>query len=335
MSQFKSARFYLPMAVLLLFLALPLGVDSPYYLHMMAIVLFWAYLACSWNIVGGFAGQLSLGHGVYLATGAYVSSLLFKYLMISPWLGMIIAGLTASVLGIIVGYPTLRLKGAYYALATVGFAEGFKVLLINTTDIGSWHTGGAEGFLVPLMGVSPLYMQFLSKVPYYYIALALLLLILGVTWWIDRSRLGYYLTALREDEDAARALGINTSRAKLTAAVISSFFTGVGGVFYAQLIRYLEPNTVAGEIISNQIVFLAIVGGRGSLIGPVLGGFFLTIVGEVTRTFFGQLMGLHLFIYGTIVALFVIFKPKGLIDDAEKLYHRVVRFLDRGRVTGV
>lgn len=335
MTKLKSARYYLPILAILIFAALPLVVTSPYYLHIMAMVLFWAYLACAWNIVGGFAGQLSLGHGVYLATGAYISSLLFSYLHISPWLGMIIGGAAAALLGVVVGYPTLRLKGAYYALATVGFAEGFKVILINTTDIGPWHTGGAEGFLVPLLGESALHMQFLSKVPYYYIALAMLLLIIGIIVWIDRSRLGYYLTALREDEDAARALGINTSRAKLTAAILSAFFTGVGGVFYAQLIRYLEPNAVAGEIISNQIVFLAIVGGRGTVMGPVLGGFFLTIIGEMTRTFFDQVMGLHLFIYGVIVVLFVIFKPKGLIAGADKMYQRVVNFLDGGRVSRV
>lgn len=335
MTQLRSARCYMPVLALLVFLALPLAVTSPYYLHIMAMVLFWAYLGCAWNIVGGFAGQLSLGHGVYLATGAYVSSLLFKYLHVSPWLGMGCAGVAAALMGMVVGYPTLRLKGAYYALATVGFAEGFKVLLLNTTQVGSWQTGGAEGFLVPLLGDSLLNMQFLSKVPYYYIALALLLLIIAVTALIDRSRLGYYLTALREDEDAAKALGIDTSRAKLTAALLSSFFTGVGGVFYAQLIRYLEPNTIAGDVISNQIVFLAIVGGRGSLMGPVLGGFFLTIVGEITRTFFGQLMGLHLFLYGAIVALFVIFKPKGLIEDADRLYRRLVNFLDGWRVSRV
>jgi branched-chain amino acid transport system permease protein len=308
--------------------ALPLFITNPYNLHIMAMILFWAYLASAWNIVGGFAGQLSLGHGAYVATGAYVSSLLFANYGISPWQGMIIGGLLASVLGFIVGYPTLRLKGAYYALATVGFAEGFRVILVNTEKIGPWQTGGAQGFLVPLMGNAPKYMQFMSKVPYYYIALALLLLVIGVSIWIDRSRLGYYLTALREDEDAALALGINTARTKLIAATLSAFFAGVGGVYYAQLIRYLEPNAVSGAVMSNQIVFLAIVGGKGTVLGPVLGGIFLTIIGEATRILFGQLMGLHLFLYGIIVVLFVIFKPRGIIESCEKVYGKLISILE-------
>lgn len=329
-----SPRYYLPALLLVILAILPLFVTNPYNLHIMAIILFWAYLASAWNIVGGFAGQLSLGHGVYVATGAYVSSLLFAYYNISPWLGMVIGGLVAALLGFIVGYPTLRLKGAYYALATVGFAEGFRVILISTEKIGQWQTGGAQGFLVPLLGNAPQHMQFMSKVPYYYIALALLLIIIGVSAWIDRSKLGYYLTALREDEDAALALGINTARTKLIAATLSAFFTGVGGVYYAQLIRYLEPNAISGAMMSNQIVFLAIVGGKGTVLGPMLGGIFLTIIGEVTRIFFGQVMGLHLFLYGIIVMLFVVFKPRGIIEFCEKVYGRLVTLLERGSKGG-
>jgi len=331
---FITPRYYLPALMIFILLLIPLFISSPYILHIMAMVLFWAYLASAWNIVGGFAGQLSLGHGVYVAAGAYVSSLLFANIGLSPWFGMIIGGLVAALLGVIVGYPTLRLRGAYYALATVGFAEGFRVILINTTKIGSWHTGGAEGFLVPLLGDAPQHMQFMSKVPYYYLALVLLLIIVGFSFWLDRSKLGYYLTAIREDEDAALALGINTSRAKLIAAALSAFFTGVGGVYYAQLIRYLEPNAIAGAIMSNQIVFLAIVGGRGTVLGPVIGGIFLTIIGEMTRILFDQVMGLHLFLYGIIVVLFVIFKPRGLIELVEKPYEKLVKMLNGRRVEG-
>jgi len=323
-----APRFYLPALLLIVLAGLPLFVTNPYNLHIMAIILFWAFLASAWNIVGGFAGQLSLGHGVYVATGAYVSSLLFANYGISPWFGMVIGGLVAALMGFIVGYPTLRLKGAYYALATVGFAEGFRVILINTEKIGQWQTGGAQGFLVPLLGNAPKYMQFMSKAPYYYIALTLLIIVIGVSIWIDRSKFGYYLTALREDEDAALALGINTARTKLIAATLSAFFTGVGGVYYAQLIRYLEPNAVSGAMMSNQIVFLAIVGGKGTVLGPMIGGIFLTIIGEGTRILFGQLMGLHLFLYGIIVVLFVIFKPRGIIEFCEKVYTNLIMLLE-------
>ena len=329
MARLASPRYYLPVLLILLLFALPLFVKSPYYLHIMAMVLFWAYMATAWNIVGGFAGQLSLGHGAYVAAGAYTSSLLFTYLGISPWFGMFIGGLVAGLMGFLVGYPTLRLRGAYYALATVGFAEGFRVILTNTTHIGKWKTGGAEGFMIPLLGNAPQHMQFISKVPYYYLILVLFLILVLICRWIDGSKLGYYLTALREDEDAALALGINTARVKLVAATLSAFFAGVGGVFYAQLIRYLEPNAIAGPIMSNQIVFLAIVGGRGTVLGPALGGLVLTLIGEITRVVFNQIMGLHLFLYGLLVVLFVIFKPRGLIEFLEVLWNRLVNLLER------
>ncbi|WP_165859375.1 branched-chain amino acid ABC transporter permease [Desulfofundulus salinus] len=334
MKYLSSPRYYLPCILILLLTALPLFVTSPYYLHIITMVFFWAYLATAWNIVGGFAGQLSLGHGVYVAAGAYTSSLIFVNLGISPWLGMIIGGLVAAVLGIIVGYPTLRLKGAYYALATVGFAEGFRVILVNTEQIGSWKTGGAEGFMIPLLGNAPQHMQFMSKVPYYYLILVLFIIIIFVSSWINRSKMGYYLTALREDEDAALALGINTTRIKLVAAALSAFFSGIGGVYYAQLIRYLEPNAIAGAMMSNQIVFLAIIGGRGTVLGPALGGVLLTILGEITRVLFGQIMGLHLFLYGILVVLFVIFKPKGLIEFMKNLYETLIQVLEGRRAEG-
>jgi branched-chain amino acid transport system permease protein len=322
-------KYYLLALAILFFAVIPLFLNSAYYLHTAIMVLFWAYLASAWNIIGGFAGRLALGHGAYVATGAYVSSILFKYVGISPWFGMIIGGVAAALLGFIVGYPTLRLRGAYYALATVAFAQGVTIILLNTTEIGSWHTGGAEGFIIPLLGEAPIHMQFISKVPYYYIMLVLLIIIIAVNYWIDRNKLGFYLTAIREDEDAALVMGVNTTKIKITAAVLSAFFVGVGGVFYAQLIRYLEPHAIAGEIISQQMVFCAIVGGRGTVLGPVLGGIVLTLVGETSRNLFHQAMGLHLFIYGVIVVLIVMFKPTGIIDICNQIYEKVIGILEQ------
>lgn len=322
-----NLKYYI--GVILLLLALPLFISSPYWLHVVIMILFWAFLGSSWNIIGGFAGRLSLGHGAFLATGAYTSSLMFKYLGVSPWFGLLIGGLAAALLGFLVGYPTLRLRGAYYALSTVAFAEGIRTILTNTTDIGSWHTGGAEGFIVPLLGEAPLQMQFNSKVPYYYIILALLIIVILICLKIEKSKFGYYLTALREDEDAAAMIGVNTTKVKIKAAVLSAFLAGVGGVFYAQLIRYLEPNAVAGALLSNQIVFLVIVGGKGTIFGPILGAIILTLVSEISRTVFHQVMGLHLFIYGVIVVLIVMFKPTGVIDVFNTLLHKVQGYIRR------
>lgn len=325
----KNINWKYYIALFLILLVLPLVISSPYWLHVIIMILFWAFLGSSWNIIGGFAGRLSLGHGAFVATGAYTSSLMFKYLGVSPWFGLIIGGLAAALLGFLVGYPTLRLRGAYYALSTVAFAEGIRTILTNTTDIGSWHTGGAEGFIVPLLGDTPLYMQFNSKAPYYYIILSLLVMVILLCLKIEKTKFGYYLTALREDEDAAAMIGVDTTKVKVKAAVLSAFLAGVGGVFYAQLIRYLEPNAVAGALLSNQIVFLVIVGGKGTVFGPILGAIILTIISEVSRTMFHQVMGLHLFIYGIVVVLIVMFKPAGVIDIFSNLLHKIQDFISR------
>lgn len=308
---------FLPLGLLtLLLLALPFLNDNPYILHSFIMILFYAYLATSWNIVGGFAGQLSLGHSAFMAVGGYTSTLLFIYLGLTPWLGMIAGGLVAALIAVLIGIPSFRLKGAYYSIATIAFAEGLAVILKTVKEVGPIHLGAAEGIMVPLkMDAGFLDFQFLSKLPYYYIIFVFLAVVVFISWWIERSKLGFYLTALREDEDAAKALGINTRRVKLIAAGISAFFTAIGGTFFAQLIRYLEPATIAGFDLSAQMVFLAIVGGLGTVFGPFVGAILLTAVGEITRVYLGDsIQGLHLIIYGMAVVLVILYLPKGIID---------------------
>ncbi|HRW11961.1 MAG TPA: branched-chain amino acid ABC transporter permease [Syntrophomonas sp.] len=298
---------------------LPMFVTKPYYLQVIIMCILWAYLASCWNIIGGFAGQLSLGHGIYTAVGAYVAVILFNTFGLSPWLGMFVGGGIAVLLSLVIGFPTFGLRGAYYALATVAIGEAVVVLLNNTGHLGQFLIGGAEGLSVKMVGVSAAAIQFNSKVPYYYIILAMLFLIIFIAQWIKNSKLGYYLVALREDEDAAAAMGIDVRRNKLIAGAISAFFTALGGVFYAVLIRYLEPTAIAGAIMSNQMVFMTIVGGAGTVLGPVIGGITLSFISELIRFYLGsQLMGLHLFIFGLIVMLMIIFQPKGLIELKER-----------------
>lgn len=297
----------------------PSAVSKPYYLHVIIICMLWAYLASCWNIVGGFAGQLSLGHAIYTAVGAYVTIMLFNTLGLSPWIGLFIAGGIAVVLSLIIGFPTFGLRGAYYALATVAISEGIVVLINNTKTLGNFLVGGAEGLIVKNVGNSWAAIQFHSKIPYYYIILAMLVMIVILAKWIKESKLGYYLVALREDEDAAAAMGIDVRKQKLIAGAISAFFTALGGVFYALLIRYLEPNAIAGASMSTQMVFLTIVGGSGTVLGPVIGGLLLSFLSEMIRFYLGgQLMGLHLFIYGMIVLLMIMFQPKGLAELIDK-----------------
>lgn len=302
---------------------LPFIITKPYYLHVLTMCLLWAYLASSWNILCGYAGQLSLGHGMFTALGAYTAVVLFNDFGVSPWIGMFAGGAVAIIFSLIIGFPTFHLRGAYYALATVALSEGLVVLIDNTAKIGSFHIGGAEGLIVKMMGNAPAYFQFMSKVPYYYIALVMLIIVVLVSRWLINSRLGYYLLALKEDEDAAKALGINVRKSKLIAAAMSAFFTAIGGVFYAMIIHYLQPSAIAGGSMSTQMVFLAIVGGSGTVLGPVVGGITLSLISEIVRFYLGgSIAGLHLLIYGVIVMLIIMFKPEGVIGVLEKYYNR-------------
>lgn len=319
-------RNIVPLIVFLILAAvLPLFVTNTYYLNTLILILLYSYLASCWNIVGGFAGQLSFGHSAFLAIGAYTSTILFSQFGISPWIGMILGGVIAGFIAVLIGIPTSRLRGAYYAIATIAFSSGLMIILLTVKNIGPINIGGAEGLNVTFLREATfLDFQFMSKVPYYYIILAFSILILFISWLIDRSKLGFYLTALREDEEAAKALGINVAKTKLMAAGISGFFTAIGGTFYAQYFRYLEPHFLAGPDFSNQMVFLAIVGGIATVYGPFVGGIILTTIAEVTRVTFTDLpSGTHLVIYGAIVLFVILFFPKGITAPIQEKYHQI------------
>ncbi len=317
---------YVPLGILVIVALLtPIFVENQFLLHSIVMILFYAYLATSWNIVGGFAGQLSIGHSSFMAIGAYTSTLLAIYLNITPWLGMLVGGCAAAIIAVLLGVPSFRLKGAYYSLATVAFAEALSMLLQTVNHVGPIDLGGAEGLRVATKpDASFLDFQFLSKVPYYYIILTFLAVVLFVSWYIERSKLGYYLTAMREDEDAAKALGINTQQVKLIAAGLSAFFTALGGTFFAQIIRYVEPATIAGIDLSTQMVFLAVVGGLGTVFGPLVGSIILTTLGTITQIYLGSSsFGLHLIIYGTAVIAVVLFMPPG-----HGILHPILKLLE-------
>ena len=305
---------FIPLGLVgLTLLALPLSTGNPFILHSFIMVLWYAYISTSWNIVGGFAGQLSLGHSAFLAIGGYTSTLLYTYLNLTPWLGMLAGGILAALVAVLIGIPSFRLKGAYYSLATIAFAEGLSIILQTVRQVGPVYLGADEGVHVPLRP-DPGLLDFQSngKIEYYYIILVFLAIVLAVSWYIERSRLGYYLTALREDEEAAKALGIDTRKVKLIAAGLSAFFTGIGGTFFAQLIRYLEPGTIAGLDFSVQMVFLAVVGGLGTVCGPFVGAVFLTTIAQVTNVYWGDsIPGLNLIIYGIAVVSVILFMPPG------------------------
>lgn len=314
---------------LLILCALPFFLPKAYFVHVAIMCLFWAYMSTAWNMLCGFAGTISLGHGIYVAAGAYIVTILLNTFGITPWIGLIASCLVASAMAVLIGFPIFNLRGAYYTLSTVAIGEGIVVLLTNFREWKISETltikiGGAEGLTMQNMSSGLLYMQWRGKIPYYFIILILLIIAILVSNYVKKNKLGFQLAAVKDDEDAARALGINVRSVKLKAAVLSAVFSALGGVFYALIIRFLEPAAVAsGATMSNQIVFGAIVGGSGTVLGPAFGGLILNLVSSIIQYFLGgSVQGLHLFIYGVIIVIMIIFKPTGLITVLEKLYYK-------------
>ncbi|WP_243313169.1 branched-chain amino acid ABC transporter permease [Fundidesulfovibrio agrisoli] len=310
--------------------ALPLVITSPTYLQILILLFFYAYLTTAWNLVGGFAGVLPLGHSVFVGIGAYTSTILSNQYGVSPWIGMLAGGVIAAFVGVLIGKPTFRMRGAYFALCTIAFAEGIRVMIENIDSIGPIKINGPRGLLIPLKGDSFWNYQFMHKEPYYYIILTMLLLVVALTWFISRSRMGYYLAAGGEEPEAAQALGINVARYKLISMAMSCFLTALAGTFYAQLMLYFYPKGLLGLDLSFEIAFIALIGGRGTIAGPVIGALALRPLNEFTRIYLGsQLPGLHLVIFGTILILVMLFQPKGLTPPLARLYDKFA-----ARITG-
>jgi len=312
----KPAAVLVAVAVLL---ALP-AVLNAYALTIFILMLFYGFLGQAWNILGGYAGQLSAGHAAFVGVGGYTSAMLAAHWGVTPWLGMFVGAGLAAVLGAIIGYLGFRfgLRGFYFVLLTVAFAEVCRILVSNIDALG-----GALGLYITFTG-NPRQFQFQDQRVYYYIALALMLLATGAAALIERRRFGIYLTAIREDEGACEALGVDTFRYKLLAMVVSSFLTGLGGTFYAFYLFSLQPNTVFGIPLSVEIIIRPIIGGAGTLLGPILGSFILTPLAELSRQYFGQsgLHGAHLIVYGLLLVAVVLFLPQGAYPYLRRLFKR-------------
>jgi branched-chain amino acid transport system permease protein len=304
------------LALVALLLALPAFL-SPYAMTVFIVIFFYAFLGQAWNIVGGYAGQLSIGHAAFVGVGAYTAAILARDTGLTPWLGMFLGGAVAAALGAVIGYLGFRfgLRGFYFALLTVAFAEIARIVTANLEA-----TGGALGLYITFTG-DPRQFQFSSNRPHYYIALALMLVATGVAGGIERRRLGAYLAAIRDDEAASEALGVNSFRYKMIAIVISAFLTGMGGTFYAFYFLSLQPNTVFGVPFSVEIALRTIVGGSGTLLGPILGSFLLTPLAELSRAYFatGGWTGMHLIAYGVLLIVVVLFLPQGVYPYLRRL----------------
>lgn len=306
----------------------PLLTNNQYLLSIAVITLLYAYLALSWNILGGIAGQLSLGHAAYFGIGAYTSTWLLVHLGLSPWLGMWVGAGLAVLAAVVVGLSCMQLRGAYFALATIATTMVLKTLVENADAL----LGGPRGMEVPLLRDAPLYFQHTRKEFYYVIALAFT----AVAWFINRkilrSRFGYYLAAVRNDQDAALALGVPIMRYKMLAAMLSAGLTALGGTFYAQFVLYISPDKVFGANLGVVIAVVCIIGGRGTLWGPVIGALLLLPGEELARTLSGGMVGVDMMLYGLLLMIVIRWEPRGLMAIFDRWRER--RHAARAAQTG-
>lgn len=315
-------RTYIGAAALLSLLVAPLLINSPFVFHLAVQVCIFGALATAWNIVGGYAGQLSLGHAVFYAIGGYVATMLVIHFGLSPWIGMFGGAAVAVVASLVIAYPTLRLRGPFFALATIAFLEVCKLLVIHFEGF----TGGSAGLNVPL-NIGLKWMIFREKWIYLAIAFGFLAVTLWISWAIRYSRFGFYLIAVREREDAARAVGVHAVKVKIAAAVISAALTSILGAFHAMYLTFLEPSAAFSLEMSIQIAMFALIGGLGTVTGPLLGTVLVLPAAELSRGWLSALgNGTHGFVYGVVLVLVVLFFPRGLVGH---LGARVLALIDR------
>ena len=284
----------------------PVVVTVDYTLSIMFRVVLFAALGLAWNLVGGYAGQLSLGHAAYFGVGAYGLAL-FAKIGINAWIALVLATLVAVLTAVLIGGVSFRLRGPYFALATIAFAEMLRIVAKNLPDV----TGGDVGTQVPvLFTTSPIR-------SFYYAAVFLTLVAFALSYWIERAKFGYYLMAIREDEDTALAVGVNTAATKLYALMISAALTAIAGALYASMFLYIVPDQVLSVELSVEIAIVPMLGGAAMLSGPIVGSVILESASEIFKNLFKEA---HLLIYGVLIVVVVLFLPEGIVGTiAQKL----------------
>lgn len=282
--------------------------------ELLITILLYAFWALAWNVLGGMAGQLSFGHATFIGLGAYTSSILFVKLGVNPWLGMFAGAGLAAALGLFVAYASFKygLRDVYFSLTTLAVGEIVFLLVANSDYHGLF--GGQGGVRFPVVDPSPLIYQFETKTGYYVVIAALLALTVALTFWLHRSRLGYYLIAIRENERAAQAIGIDITRYKLIAVALSAGLAALGGTFYAQYYLFIDPPSALHSSLSIAVLLPAIVGGMNTRLGPLVGAFILIPISEQLRTMLsGGVAGGHLVVYSLVIILVMLFIPQGLV----------------------
>ena len=299
-------------------IAYPLLFSTPFQQRLGALVLLYAIAASAWNIVGGYAGQVSVGHVVFFGCGAYAAMGAYHHFHLPPIVG-IPAGIAFAVgIAASIGVPTLRLSGHYFSMATIAVAELARLIVINTE-----YLGAAVGLSGPTVPRNVFDLSFISALPYYYLFLAILIITLLITWWMTNSRMGFYLRAIRDSERAARSLGAPASRTKLYAFMLSAGLTSVAGALYAMMFGFVDPESGLGILISVKMLIMAALGGAGMLFGPLVGAAILVPLEEISNSVLGgKGAGLTFVVYGAIIVLIARFQPGGILELVNRLLAR-------------
>ena len=298
---------YILLAVVIIFLVGLPSQLSIFWTRTLAMILLYIYWASAWNIIGGMAGEINFLHPLFIGSGAYTSTVLYLKFGTSPWIGMMAGGIIAVVIGLAIGWICYRsgLPHLSFALICLGFAH-IGVIIALELDL----LGGSRGLMIrPAPGLGN--MQFATISGYYYLALIMACFMVGLCLWISRSKIGYYLKAIKHNEVAASAIGIDTVRYRLLALVISAFFCALGGTFYAQIVLYIDPHSAVSITTVITVILFCAIGGFGTVWGPVVGTILLMPVGEILRLH--AFTGLHLIVYGVVVIIVILLAPHGLV----------------------
>ena len=307
----KHRAVLLGLAVLVLS-ALPFVVTDPYWLHLLIMLVMYMMLAASVDIIYGYAGQLNLGQGAFAAIGAYITGLLMLRLHVSYWVAMPLSGLGAAFFGLLLGFPTLRLRGLYLGIATMGFSEIVRLILLTWSSLTRGPMG-LPGIPSPTIGSFAIE----SKTAYYYLVLVYLLLTLFSIQRLVNSRVGRAWIAIREDETAAMAMGIDTATYKIMAFSLGAFFAGIAGSFYAVYISFVSPD--AFKMMDSYLIFaMPAVGGMGTMLGPLIGALIVYVLPEVTRVFSDYRM---LWV-GALLVVVMVSEPRGVLGGVASLIER-------------
>lgn len=293
---------YLPLAVIALAAAIIAPVfTAPYQMHIFILIIIWAIIGTAWNLLGGYAGQVSFGHAAFFGLGAYTAGLLKLHFDLSPWWGMALGPILATLVALPIGLICFRLRGPYFALAMLSLGEIFRLLFINLSSL----TNGAKGILI-----MP---EITSKALYYYVGLFLLAVTIYTTNRIIKSKTGYYLVSIREDQDASTSLGINTTKYKNIALLPSAFFTGLAGAFYMNYMAFIDPNIVFSlSNVSVMVILVVMLGGVATTWGPTIGAGIYIFLGELFRTTLGTA---NVLVFGVLVCLIILFLPNGIAGE--------------------